>query len=170
MLNADSDTLKGIEKYSLHLKVLFFMNLKLYTFLTFQSVISASSGEEVSTITRDATSPWDIVTTTGNSFKIAYDPSTSLVTMKVEVKANTWFGVGFKDQMKNSDMITFQGTGDKGEVIDQWSTAKTIPQVDSQQDITWSSTRDSNNNYVFEATRKLDTGDSGQDTIIELDT
>lgn len=67
---------------------------------------------------KEAKSPWDIVTPTGNSFKMYYDTVSNLVKMEAEVRNDTYFGIGFGRTMRNCDMITFKGTGIKGEVID----------------------------------------------------
>lgn len=50
-----------------------------------------------------------------------YDGASQKLLFKVQVRANTWFGIGFGTTMTNTDMITFSARGDNGEVIDQYS-------------------------------------------------
>lgn len=68
--------------------------------------------------------------------------------------------------MDNTDMISFYGQGE-GSVLDQKSDRQNQPRTDEVQSLEWKSTKDADGNYVFKATRKLDTEDN-EDKVLEL--
>ena len=76
--------------------------------------------------------------------------------------------LGFGDMMKNSDMVIFQAKGAKGEVNDIYSKGHSRTYPDKSQDYKWSS-KVVGNNYMFTATRKLDTGDEAEDVVVPVD-
>jgi hypothetical protein len=110
---------------------------------------------------------WDVITDAGNMFKMSYDTSIDMIVFKVMVKPGAWFGIGFGESMTNTDIISFYGQGDNGNVVDQYSFGQSQPAKDESQDVEWTSSRDDKLNYIFVAKRKLVTGDS-LDFEIEL--
>ena len=88
--------------------------------------------------------------------------------MDATVKPNAWLGVGFGSVMLDSDMIVFQGSGDKGNVMDMMAYGQSAPALDVQQDITWNSTV-TPSSYSFTVFRELTTPDTSQDFSIPLD-
>jgi hypothetical protein len=83
------------------------------------------------------------------------------------LKKGGWFGIGFGTSMTNTDMISFLGEGDNGDVVDQYASGHGLPQKDASQDVEWTSSLDENEIFIFEGKRKLVTGDS-HDFDVEL--
>ena len=74
--------------------------------------------------------------------------------MDITVNNNMWLGIGFGNQMKNTDMLVLQGT-DTGLLFDGYATGHAPPSRDPQQDVTFTVTRSADNNFVFTAYRQL---------------
>jgi len=86
------------------------------------------------------------------------------------MKSNGYLAVGLGSGMNNVDMVMCNkdATTNKPKCTDLWSTTTSTPKTDVTQDITLieaeSFVNDKDRKFVF--TRKLDTGDTNEDTIL----
>lgn len=104
----------------------------------------------------------------GTNFSIKYLKASEELQIQATVPKNMYMALGFGDMMKNSDMVIFQAKGPKGEVNDVWSKGHKRTYFDKSQDYKWTS-KVVGNNYLFTATRKLDTGDAEEDVVVPKD-
>lgn len=104
------------------------------------------------------------------NLKTCYDKELEEVVFTAIVPDNTWLGIGFGNSMIDVDMIVWRNIEGLAESHDLWSTSNGQPAVDDVQDILTTTRYDANAKVMeFTSRRKLDTGDSTQDFIIELD-
>ena len=90
-------------------------------------------------------------------------------TLKIEasVPNSMWLGIGFGHGMKGGvDMVQFRATG-SGIVQDLWSTSESQPAIDSVQSYTGTTVTQADSKYNFVTYRKLDTGETTQDSVIK---
>ena len=103
----------------------------------------------------------------GISLDISYDTSKAAMKIDVEMPATyIYFGLVFGSGMFNTDMILFYKDG---AITDRWSTTEdSMPPADAQQDIISPSSAltSDGKNRTFTMWRKMDTGDTSQDTVI----
>ena len=115
-----------------------------------------------------ADTPSSDISSLGASYDIEYDSAKKALKFTVETKDNTYLSIGFSSGMTNTDMVYFKATGN-GEVQDLWSTGNVTPQHDSKNDYTDTTVTKADDKYKFVTYRKLDTGDTSQDTKLECD-
>ena len=59
-------------------------------------------------------------------FDVEYDTTKKMLKFTADTADNTYFSIGFKSGMTNTDMVYFKASG-AGEVIDLWSTGEVTP-------------------------------------------
>ena len=106
-------------------------------------------------------------TTEGPTFSMSIENKDTLI-IEASVPNNMWLGIGFGKDMHHVDMVQFRATGN-GIVSDLWADDHVQPTIDSIQSYTRTTVTQANNTYNFVTYRKLDTGDSSQDSAIECD-
>ena len=101
----------------------------------------------------------------GANFTIKFDKEKNKLKFNVSVPAGTYFGIAFKPEMQDTDMVVFQGK-DEGILLDLWSETYTTPSVDESNNYEIESTTLVDEIYNFIAYRDFDTGDEQQDFSI----
>ena len=89
--------------------------------------------------------------------------------MIANLPPNKYLGLGFGQDMINTDMILWQNYGASSLTSDLWSKFEDTPARDAQQDVTSTFRVNADSSVTFRTTRLMDTGDS-QDFAINTDT
>jgi dopamine beta-monooxygenase len=101
---------------------------------------------------------------TGGSTAVALhwrvDTAESKLRIAVAAEATGWVGLGISEMggMKGSDIVVFQASGPR--LLDAYATGSARPQLDDQQDWLLLDSIAEDGLILFEAERKLDTGDT----------
>ena len=102
----------------------------------------------------------------GPTYDLSYDAAKAAIKIVATVPENMYISIGWGVGMNNVDMVLFKGSGADGVITDLWSTSESTPQTDSSQDYIDSVKSKSGTTYTFTTYRKMDTGDSSQDTVL----
>ena len=100
----------------------------------------------------------------GATWKMSWDKEKSMIKMDVTTPVGTWFAFGWGRGMIGVDMVKFTGTGDNGDIDDLWSSFYFVPARDTEQEYGSALKKRNGDTYEFTAWRRLDTGDTKQDT------
>lgn len=92
-----------------------------------------------------------MVTDSGNTLNIDYDPILKKIVLKAHVIQNAWLGIGFNatSMVPNVNMVVFQGEGKLGVVTNRFSTGFKMPEVQERQDLAWTTSRSADGGYDF---------------------
>lgn len=112
------------------------------------------------------TQTWDVDFTLDTCIDIEAND----LVMRATIPDKSWFAIGFGAKMENTDMIGWHAENGVGYTKDYWSTSYGTPREDASQDVKDDSppTFDAvTNKMTFVTRRSLDTGDTGEDFLIE---
>ena len=101
----------------------------------------------------------------GANFTIKFDKEKNKLKYNVNVTEGTYFGIAYKPEMQQTDMVVFQGKDD-GVLLDLWSETYRTPSIDETSNYEIESVTLENSTYNFIAYRDFDTGDEAQDFVI----
>ena len=101
----------------------------------------------------------------GPEFEIEWDSDKEAMKIEAEVPEGQWLGIAYGQNMNNVDML-FMGRNGDGEFKDMWATQNGPPNEDQDFSYFDVERKKEGDEYKFKAWRKLDTGDSANDYVL----
>jgi hypothetical protein len=101
---------------------------------------------------------------------VYYEVSGDEITFMIDTDSVGWVGLGFGTSMVNTDMITIQfDNTNEPTLIDQYSTSRSTPSADTNQDYTLLEYEINNaGRSKVKFKRNLDTSDASKDSVLDV--